>query len=148
MGEPDRRGLSSVVGYALTLGIVTLLVTGLLWTGGGLVDGQRTETVRGEFEAIGQLLATDLATADRLVRAGDGETVVTVRRSLPVEVAGASYTVELVVGTPARLVLTATDPEVTVVVHVRVATNVVSSTASGGPVAVVYTGTGLKVRDG
>lgn len=148
MTDSDDRAVSTTVGYVLALGIVTLLLTGMLFAGTDFVAGQREQTVRNELRVLGQQVADDLAAADRLVRASDGGTAVTVTSALPEEVTGSAYTVDIDpgAGPPTALVLESSDPEVTVEVRVRVATGVVASRVSGGEIEIVYTGSALAVR--
>ena len=103
------------LGYALTLGITTLLVTGLLLAAGGFVGDQRERTIRGEMQVVGQQVASDLTGGDRFVQL-DG-TDFTITREIPQRVVGVSYTIA-VAGTPGDpyLELTTDDPEVTVTV--------------------------------
>ncbi|WP_227354178.1 DUF7266 family protein [Haladaptatus salinisoli] len=139
------RAVSATVNYALNLAVATLLIAGLLTATGGLVEDQRREAARTELSVVGQRLASDLQTADRLVRAG-GETVA-VESPLPERVAGVSYTVT--VGSN-ELVLETTHPEVTVRVSFAAATAVEETTVSGGAVTIVRvdggTGDRLEVR--
>lgn len=150
MAFGDGRGVSTAVGYVLVLGIVTLLVTGLLYASSDFVADQREQTVRNELRVLGQQVADDLAAADRLVRASDGATVVTVTRALPETVTDTTYTVEVVpgAGPPTTIVLTSADPEVEVEVTVRVESDVVASTVAGGRIDVVHTASGLEVQNG
>lgn len=148
MTEGDDRAVSTTLGYVLALGIVTVLLTGILFAGTDFVAGQREQTVRNELRVLGQQVADDLAAADRLVRASDGGTAVTVTPALPEEVTGSAYTIDIDPGAapPTTLVLESADPQVTVEVQVRVATGVVASTVSGGVIEIVYTGSALEVR--
>lgn len=150
MTDTDARAVSTAVGYVLVLGIATLLVTGLLFAGSDFVADQREETLRNELRVLGQQVADDLAAADRLVRASDGRTAVTVTRDLPETATGSSYSVEVVPngGSPTTIVLTSADPEVTVEVTVRVETAVDATTVTGGRIAIDYTGSALEVQSG
>ena len=87
------RAVSTSLNYSLTLAISTLLVVGLLTAGGTFVDEQRKDVVDSELQVIGERLASDLATADRLARVGGGAAVVNVTSRLPAAVSGKSYTV-------------------------------------------------------
>lgn len=149
MTDAGTRAVSTTLGYVLVLGIVTLLLTGLLFASTDFVADQREGTVRSELRVLGQQVADDLSAADRLVRAGDGGTVVTVARTLPDEVTGMAYTVEVKpgVGQPTTIVMASPDPDVTVEVKVWTETDVVASTLTGGRIEVVYTGTALEVQD-
>lgn len=139
------RGVSTAVGYSLTLGISSLLIVGLLVTAGGFVDDRRGTTVRQELSVVGQQIAADLNGADRLVRAGGDE--VTVRSSLPVEVTGVRYRVEVVptAGGGATLRLSTDTPRVTVEVGVSTRTTVAPTEFDGGDVVVRWTGSDLEV---
>lgn len=149
MTDAGARAVSTTLGYVLMLGIVTLLLTGLLFASTDFVADQREGTVRSELRVLGQQVADDLAAADRLVRASDGGTTVTVARTLPNEVTGTAYTVAVKPGAsqPTTLVLASPDTDVTVEVNVWVETDVVASTVTGGRIEVVYTGTALEVQD-
>lgn len=150
MTDAGERAVSTTMGYVLVLGIVTLLLTGLLFASTDFVTDQREGTVRNELRVVGQQVADDLAAADRLVRASDGGTAVTVARDLPDEVTGSPYTVDvdLGAGPPVTVVLESSDPEVTVEVNVWVETDVAASTVTGGRIEVVYTGSALEVQRG
>jgi hypothetical protein len=134
----DRRGTSTAVGYALTLGIATLLVTGLVVAGGTFLEQQREETIRDEMTVIGQQLAADIGAADRLARTEDvGE--VRIRRSLPDRVVGSSYNVELRTDNGEdRIHLVSADPAVTVVVDVETSKDLDAGTVQGGAIEIVY----------
>lgn len=149
MIETDERAVSTTLGYVLSLGIVTLLLTGVLFASTDFVDDQREQTVRNELRVLGQQVADDLSAADRLVRAGEAGMAVTVTRDLPDTVTGSAYTVEVDpgAGPPTVIVLETADPAVTVEVLVRVETGVLASTVTGERVEVAYTGSALEVRD-
>lgn len=145
-----NRGVSTVVGYVLNLGIATLLVTGLLVSGATVVSDQRERTVRAELDVIGNRMAADLETADRLLRAGSG--TVTVRSSLPETVAGSVYDIEIrATDGDVELVLEAREPSVSRTVPVRNGSAIQPTTVTGGELTVRNdTGTGetLVVNDG
>ena len=95
----DRRGVSTAVGYVLTLAVTTMLVAGLLIGFGGFVEDQREGTARDEMRVIGQQVASDLSSADRLARIGTPAEV-TVNRQLPTSVTGSTYRIEIRPGRP------------------------------------------------
>jgi hypothetical protein len=142
----DDRGVNTTVGYVLTLGISSLLIVGLLVTAGGFVDDQRQTTIRQELSVIGQQVAGDLSGADRLVRAGGEE--VAVRSSLPDEVTGVRYRVEVEPGPGGETTLRfSTDgPRVVVAVTVRTGRDVAETAFDGGDLVVTWTGSELEVR--
>lgn len=145
-----ERAVSTNVGYALTLGIATILITGLVVGGGSFLDKQREQTVEKELTVIGQQLAADISAADRLARTDDASTV-RIRRDLPDRVVGGAYSVTVVTsGDDEHLRLVATDQGVTVELDVQVRKEIVSSTVQGGTVEIVYDAGAdqLEVRDG
>lgn len=85
------RAVATTLGYALSLGITSLLITGLLFGGGTFVEDQRDRAVRSELEVTGQQVAGAIGSADRLVWGLDDGGSVTVRRSLPERTAGSGY---------------------------------------------------------
>lgn len=145
------RGLSAVLGYVLTLGIVTLLIGGLFLAAGDFVEDEHERVVRSEFEVVGNRVAADLAAVDRLALAAGSTGEARLVTDLPSLAAGSTYriSVEAVAGTSNdyHVNLTADDPAVTISVRVRVQTPLVESTVGGGDVRVVYNGTHLEVRD-
>ena len=141
------RGVSTVVGYVLNIGIATILITGLLISGASLVSDQRERTVRTELDVLGNRLAADLETADRLHRIGDGE--VTVRTALPEQVAGKAYRIDVLTsdGT-VELRLETRDSSVTRTVPVRNTSGVKSGTVDGGDLVIDGSAGWLEVSNG
>lgn len=134
----DERGVSTTLGYALSLTVATLLVGGLLIAGGGFVEDQRERTVRNELEVIGQQVSADVAAVDRLAQTVESGTV-TVGRNLPERVTGKQYTIAVRTdGADRYLVLSVDRPEVRVRVNLASETSVAETAVSGGDVRVVY----------
>lgn len=137
----EDRGVSPVFGYVLTLGISTILVSGLIIAAGGYVEDQREATSKSELRVIGQQVSADIAAADRLNRT-DGASSVSISRSLPERVVGSQYSISVVDDTngPTRpyLQLTTVEPDVTVEVGVTTITDVRETTVSGGLIVVEY----------
>lgn len=144
------RAVSTTLNYVLSLGIATLLITGLLLAGGTFVDDRRENVVRSELTVVGQQIAADLARADRLVTASAGPTDVRVEQSLPERITGVLYRVSLHESPDQRLVLNTTEVEVSVAVNVTTRTPLEDSRAEGGDLSIVYDESGghLEVRDG
>ena len=147
-----ERAISPVFGYVLTLGISTLLVSGLLIAAGGFVDTQRERTTESALQVVGQQVSADIAAADRLHRT-DGATDVVIERDLPESVVGSQYTVFVRSDgngpTDAYLRLTTARPNVTVEVGVANETNVADSAVGGGEIKIRVTGAGnLEVTNG
>lgn len=146
----DTRAVSTTLGYVLTLGITMLLITGLVAAAGTYVETQREQVIRSELTVIGEQLSADLGAIDRLARTwGTDREVVT--RQLPTDVAGTSYTVEVVnpgpPGSGSYLRLTSTDPELTVEVDLELNTAIAGGSVGGGDLEIVYDGTDLEVHD-
>ena len=145
----DTRGVSTTIGYALTLAITTLLVTGLLVGIGGFVDDQRQRAIESELSVIGQQIAADVQAADRFAQAGD--TGFAIRRDVPNDVVGRSYRVSVVVDDAhdppldTYLRLETSDPDIVVEVDLMVRTDISESSFAGGSVSVTYDSGQLEV---
>jgi hypothetical protein len=147
----DRRGVSTALGYTLTLSITAVLIAGLLTAGGTLVENQQRAVVTDELTVTGQQLASGIEDADRLAGAADGENgTVRVRVWLPDDVGtGGGYTLQLVnrsdeAGQPASgtIVVTAESVDVSRNVSFRTQYPVVNDTLPGGPVTIRVAGDG------
>jgi hypothetical protein len=147
----EDRAVSTTIGYALTLGVTALLITGLLIAGGGFLQDQRVTSTRSELQVVGHQVAADIASADRLT--GSDVTDVSISRSLPDRVTGSSYTIEMSTTSQSHLVLTSADPDVTVRVDVQTTFangGLAETSVDGGDIEVVYNPNGneeLVVRD-
>lgn len=149
----DNRGVSAVLGYVLTLGIVTLLVSGLFFAAGNFVENQHDRAIRSEFEVIGNRVAADVAAMDRLALAAGATGTAELRTELPPLAAGKAYEISIsqVNGTNTvyHIDLRTTAQSTTEVeVRVKSQTPLVNSTVTGGDILVTYNGTHLEVRDG
>lgn len=151
-GEPriqtDTRAVSTTLGYALTLSITMLLITGLILAGGTYVEDQREQVIRSELQVIGEQVSSDLAAVDRLAQTSQTDRVV-IARQIPDAIAGTTYTIEVVDAgtTNAHLELTTATPDVTVNVDLKLITTIAPGSVGGGDVEIVYDGTDLEVRD-
>lgn len=148
MADVDR-GVSTVVGYVLNVGIATLLITGLIFASGNLVADQRERAVRSEFGVIGNRIAADLETADRLTRVSNGGEV-RVSSQLPTYVAGRQYQITLEpAGDDVDVVLQMDSPDVRASVTVNNSTAIEPTTVQGGALEINGTGSGpLEVSNG
>lgn len=144
----NDRAVSTALNYVLSLAIATILITGLIIGGGDFVEDRQEQVIRSELQVIGQQVAADVDRADRLLTAGDGTTEVSVSQSLPRELAGSSYHIELDPGSPGQVVLRSSSPEVTVGIRVETQSTLQSSVASGGTVVVTNAGGDLEVTNG
>ena len=141
------RGVSTTLGYVLTLAITAILVSGLLVAVGSFVNGQNERVTESELEVVGQRLATDLEAADRLAEAGESTTTVAVRSRLPETVAGRTYRIAVNESGSDRLVLSTRDPRVSVAVAVVTDAPVSNATLGGGSVRVALDGETLEVSN-
>lgn len=132
----DDRGVSTTVSYVLTLGITTILISGLLIATGGAVDDRRNATTRDALDVVGQRIAANLMAADRLAETGAGTVVVDV--SVPDRLAGSGYSVT-VNGSASEIVLESDGADATTTVQFVSSTPVADSSVRGGELRIVLT---------
>jgi len=132
------RGVSTTVGYVATLGIATVLVTGLLIAGVGFVDGTRDQVLRQELEVVGQHVAMNVEAADRLAVAGNDTETVMINETFPGDATGTTYRVSLVTDNGGQLHVNTTNPDASVAIDIENETALAESSANGGEIAVVY----------
>ncbi|MFK5602911.1 DUF7266 family protein [Haloferax volcanii] len=130
------RGVSTALGYVLTLTITVVLISGLMVAAGGFVSDERERVTETELDVVGNRLAAGIESVDR-IGAAPGESRVEARVRLPPRVAGTTYTIEVLPASN-ELVLTSTDPEVTVRVSVETETSLAASRVDGGDVTITY----------
>lgn len=113
------RAVSVTVNYVMTITIATLLLSGLVVSAGGLIESESERAIQSELNVLGQQLAADLESADRLVTINENEdtTVETVKIEtiLPNQVGGTGYTIDID-SEEKRIELRTTNPEVSVFV--------------------------------
>lgn len=156
-GLPARssdRGQSISINFTLSLVIVTLLMSGLFMSVSGFLDTERERVTRSEFEVLGNRIAADISTVDRLAQTTDGDAEVRVTTKIPARVGGTDYEVTI---TSSQFASTGyydvevqfRAPEVGVSRNVSTRTDfaVVGSKLIGGRYTVVYDGTDIEVND-
>ena len=131
------RAVSVTVGYVMTLAISTLLLSGLFVAGGSFVETQRERAAQGELTVIGERLAADLMTVDRIAASAASPDDLTANRSvgLPNRVSGTAYRVRISsTGTSGTIRLDSDRADATVTVPFRTSENVTvrNATLSGG----------------
>jgi hypothetical protein len=147
--RPDTRGQSVTLDYVLTPSIGFLLITGLVVAGSDFISTQQERAQRAELRVIGQQTAAEVAAADRLVQAVDGDGDVRIERSLPTEVAGSGYVIEVVGGEDVSLRLATADASVDVRVDLVNETTIEPTIVLGGDVVVNKTDSGdLRIERG
>lgn len=141
------RGVSSTLEYVFGIAMATLLLGALISGTGGLVASQQEQAVQSELEVLGQRLAADLASADRLVRTN--ASVVQMDSDMPIRVATTQYHVEINASTTeSKIVLETDDPDVSISVGFSNTTDVEPTTLQGGDLQIVLAGDGdLEVRE-
>jgi hypothetical protein len=113
------------VGYVLNLAVATMVLSGLLFAAGSVVESQSRLVVEDELDVIGNRVAAGLMEADRLVQVGSdvGDPTVEVRIDVPSRVGNTRYTVD-VDDAADEFVLRSADPEVTIRVSYLAETDV------------------------
>ncbi len=134
----DDRAVSVTVGYVLNVAVAAMLITGLLVGGGGLVESQTKQVTSDELTVIGQQLADELSSADRLNRSGETSTL-SIRSELPRRTAAGGYTVDIEAnGDGGTIELRTNSPEVIATVPFRVDSDIREGQVAGGPVRIEY----------
>jgi hypothetical protein len=137
-GHHGTRGTTTALSYVLALGIAMLLIGGLFMTTGSFLQDRREQTVRAELRVIGQQVAADYMTADRLSRITDENASVDVTHDLPGTVTGTQYTISARNTPTQKLLLSAHTPNVTVSISVSTQTPLESESVLGGSIGVRY----------
>jgi hypothetical protein len=150
---PRDRGQSISINYTLSLVIVSVMISGLFIAMSGYLDDERAQVTRSEFEVLGNRLAADISTADRVARTTGTGAEVRIRTSIPDSVAGSSYSI-LVTSSPTgsgfhdvEIQFKASQYGVSRNVSTRTKYEVVDGGVRNGPYEVVFTGSTLEVRD-
>ena len=137
-GGRSDRGVSSTVTHALALSITAILISGLLFTAGNVLEDQRENSAREQLLTVGNRIADDLSRAADLARDGGN---VSFETRHPTSIAGKSYHVSLLSGndcvrklfdSEACLRLELQDGVSTVMVPVDNETSVTLERTSGG----------------
>lgn len=145
----DDRAVSVAITHVLTIAITTILVAMLVTSAGGMLETETDRSAETSLETIGERLAGEIGSVDRLAPDGDGS--VSVVADHPRTVANSGYTVEihdattcnnespLINGSNPCLELDATDADVTTHVPVSNETTLDTDAAvSGGTFAIRY----------
>jgi len=89
----EDRAVSVAITHVMTIGITTILITGLLLGAGNMLDGQGDAAGERELRSIGDRVAGEIATAAVEGNATNGD--VTVRSRQPDRSVGGSYSLNL-----------------------------------------------------
>jgi len=90
----DRRAVSVTITHVLTIGITTILISGLLIGTGTLLDSQKDRATFDEKSTIGDRLATEITAVDQAAQQ-EAEGDVIVRTEHPRQLSGGQYFVTL-----------------------------------------------------
>ncbi|WP_423997740.1 DUF7266 family protein [Halorubrum trapanicum] len=137
------RAVSVTVGYVMTLAISTLLLSGLFVAGGSFVDTQRERAAQGELTVVGERIAADIGTVDRLVATAQSRENLTVDRplTLPNRVSGTGYRIRIAAnGTQGTIALESEQTDATVEVPFRTSEDVAvrNTTVDGGSLRISW----------
>lgn len=88
------RGVSAIVSYALVLGIVALLTTALFVGFAPFVTNQQHDSVHATLEVLGNDIAGDVDSVDRLASHAGNDATIDLQTNLPDRAGGATYTIE------------------------------------------------------
>lgn len=145
----SERGVSTVVSYVLALGILAILVSGLVVSFAPFVTNQQQDTAQSTMQVLGNDIAGDLDTADRLANTGGETETVKVRTQLPERISGSTYEIEIesVNGNTYDIILRADDFEASAYVRVRTQLSVETDTVDGGDILIEYDGDELVITD-
>ena len=144
------RAVSVTVGYVLTLAISTLLLSGLFVAGGSFVETQRERAAQGELTVVGERIAADLGTVDRLAAdtASGGDLTVDRPLTLPDRVSGTGYRIRIAASdTRGTIVLESDGTDATVEVPFRTSEDVGvrNATVDGGNLRIWWDSDGGEV---
>ncbi|MEZ3164070.1 hypothetical protein ABNG03_07980 [Halorubrum sp. RMP-47] len=131
------RAVSVTVGYVMTLAISTMLLSGLFVAGGSFVETERERAAHGELTVVGERIAADLGTVDRVASSASSPDDLTVNRSLtlPDRVSGSGYRIRVTANdTAGTIALTSDATDASVEVPFRTSENVTvaNATVDGG----------------
>jgi hypothetical protein len=137
----DDRGVSVAVSHAVTLGIATILITGLLLGGNQLLEDQKQRVAESGLENVGAAVMSEIDRFDAYnTSAVDGN--LSVRTNQPERLAGATYDVRLFADADgAQLRLRASEVDRVVRIRFENQTSVCESTVTGGDMRVGYDAT-------
>jgi len=90
----DTRAVSPAVTQALTIGISTILITGLLVAGSSFIDAKQENTIRQGLQDVGSGVASDLVRLDQFITR-TGAVGVSYTSSYPDRVGNEAYRIEI-----------------------------------------------------
>jgi hypothetical protein len=144
----DARSQALALDYVIGLGVALVLTMGLLVAAGGFIGDQREAAARSQLEVVGQQVAADVESADRLAAAVGTAGTVRIDRVLPGTIAGSLYRIELVESADPTLELRTVRTNTTATVEFTNTTAVTASDVGGGRIAINYTADAIRLEEG
>ena len=129
----DERGVSAVVSYVLVLGIVAILTSTLVVSFTPFVTNQQHDTTHSTLTVIGNDIAGDIDSVDRLAQTTGPSGTVEFRTRLPDRVGGSLYEINIEQQDSTGLyaiTLRTADPDVSTTVMVRTRTAIQERTGA------------------
>ena len=134
----DTRAISPAVTQALTIGISTILITGLLIGGSSFSKVKTDSTVRQGLQDVGSGVASDLVRLDKF-NTSDVSGTVSFTSDYPDRVGGKSYDIRLVPGPDfTTIYVNSTSSDLGTAVQFVNETAVCGGTVSGGQLNIAY----------
>lgn len=145
----DRRGVSTTISYVLAIGITVVLVAVLLVGMTAMMDGQRDRAVDSELRVVGEGIATELTTVDRIAVGAAADDTLAMRVEAPDRLAGQSYRVGLTVDdcTTADACVRIRTSDRSLLVALNNRTEVRSAELAGGTLWIVAEGESVTIQD-
>lgn len=94
----DRRAVSVTITHVLTIGITTILISGLLIGTGTLLDSQKDRATYDEKSTIGDRLATEITAVSHSAAESSEDDVIEVRTEHPRQLSGGQYFIKIIDG--------------------------------------------------
>jgi len=141
----DDRGVSTALTHVLTIGITTVLISGLFIGTTTMLEGQKDRAAYQEMGTIGDRLAAELTAVDQAAK-GTPTGNATVLVEHPSTVAGSSYRIQLANDSSACdtwdpntcLILSASQTSEDVEVPLRTSMPIEESSVTGGDIRITY----------
>ncbi|MFP8952164.1 hypothetical protein ACLI4Z_04195 [Natrialbaceae archaeon A-arb3/5] len=144
-----ERALSTGLSYVLLLGVTVILISGLSVAAGDLLQTQHEQTVESELNVVGERIAADLMTVDRLVQTSAEAETVSVVSNPPQTVSDGQYSVRIESeNSNTKLVLESAETSVIVTTIAPTSTDVEETRLSGGTMTISYQDGSLVVSNG
>ncbi|WP_090617202.1 DUF7266 family protein [Natrinema salaciae] len=153
-GSDRDRAISITVTHVLTIGITTILIAVLVTSAGTMLETETNRSGDAALETVGERIADEVGNVDQIAGENDDDVMMTTDH--PRTLVNSQYTVELrkqcdaplLDGTTDCVRLTARDTDAVAHVPVKTDADIRSSSASGGPIEIVYENGEIWIREG